>query len=379
MIVLIPSYKRTEILHYVISSVINCDANGIDERILILVVNNYFPNHQVVDSIVLQFDFLDRFECEVIHRKETIPAIESWFSAIFSTAREDEVVCLLGDDDILMPWGLKNRYYQITHSRADMLLSDFYQRLYFFHGGKDCWLDCELPSPPASDIEAISWNYLPAKHPEASFMSNHCYRNTKAFRKGFDAAMTWCHAQDWLPVEFATGNCPLYLAYAIKSTGGKVVSLHEKDVLRGSVFEEAIIQDYADGGNTAFYCLLIYDTFSNQTLHTNLHVFNELREVYKRGFTSSFLSIISNKRISVNMLLKTMRHAGINFRQLLTRTSLLNIYSIIPMILFLRGYRLKKRAKSGALKQTYEFLQIIGSQREIKVTKALSCSNTTNA
>lgn len=359
MIILIPSYKRTDILHYVVRSVIDCDTSGINERILILIVNNYFPNKQVIDSIISQFDFINNFKCAVIHRKKTIPGIESWFSAIFATAEEGEVVCLLGDDDILLPWGLKNRYYQIINSQADMLLSDFYQRLYFFQGGNKCWMNCEMPLPPVKDIPAVPWDYLPAKHPEASFMSNHCYRNTEAFRRGFETAMTWCYTQDWVPVEFATGNCPFYMAYAVKSTGGKVVALHEKDVLRGSIAEEAILQDYADGGNTAFYCLLIFNTFSNQTLHTDLHDFNELRLVYKRAFVGNFLSILDNKRISNDMLLRTMRHSGINFGQLFTNASLTNIHSFLRILPWLRGYRLKKLAKSDSLKQTNEFLQTI--------------------
>jgi hypothetical protein len=359
MIVLIPSYKRTDILHFVIRSVIDCDTNGIDERILILIVNNYFPNRQVVDSIISQCNFQNIFECRVIHREKTIIAIESWFSAIFAIAEEDEVVCLLGDDDILMPWGLKNRYHQIRQSQADMLLSDFYQRLYFFQGGKKCWLDCEMPSPPATDILAVPWDYLPAKHPEASFISNHCYRNTKAFRRGFEKAMTWCQTQDWAPIEFSTGNCPFYMAYAIKSSGGKVVALHEKDVLRGSVAEEAMCQDYADGGNTAFFCLLIYNTFSNQVLHADLQIFNELRFVYKRCFLGSLLSIINNNRISFDVLLKTMRHSGINFSQVFARASLNNIHSFLRMLPWLRGYQLKNRAKSDTLENTREFLQII--------------------
>jgi hypothetical protein len=362
MIVLMPSYKRTDILPVVIRSIIDCDTSGIDERILILIVNNYFPNQQVVDSIISQFNFQNNFECEVIHREKTIPAVESWFSAIFATAEEEEVVCLLGDDDILMPWGLKNRYHQIRHSQADMLLSDFYQRLYFFQGGKKCWLDCAMPTPPVGDIPVVPWDYLPAKHPEASFISNHCYRNTKAFRVGFEKAMTWCQTQDWVPVEFATGNCPFYMAYAIKSSGGKVVALHEKDVLRGCVAEEAMYQDYADGGNTSFYCLLIYDTFSNQVLHADLHIFNALRLVYKRCFLCSFLSIINNNRISIDVLLRTMRHSGVSFSQLFTRASLNNIHSLLRLLPWLRESRLKKAANSDTLENTHEFLQIISNR-----------------
>lgn len=359
MIVLIPSYKRIDILNIVIRSVLDCDTKGIDERILILIANNFFPNKQVIDSIASNFIFKNNFEYKIIHREKTIPAIENWFSAIFSTAKEDEVICLLGDDDILMPWGLANRYHQIRHSQADMLLSDFYQRLYFFEGGKKCWLDCEMPSPPDTDISAVPWEYLPANHPEASFMSNHCYRNTESFRRGFECAMIWCRTQEWVPVELATGNCPFYLAYAIKSSGGKVVALHEKDVLRGSLADEAMSQDYSDGGNTSFYCLLIYNTFSNATLHHNLNIFRSLRMIYKKAFIGGIVSILGNRKIQYLLLKETMSHSKFGNIQLFSWAILNNTFVLLKMIPFLRGYRLKRRAKTGSLKNTEEFLSLI--------------------
>jgi hypothetical protein len=356
MVVLIPSYKRTEILHWVIRSVVNCDIQGIDERVLILVVNNYYPNKAVVDSILAQYRFEGNLEYLVLHREKTLPAVESWFSAMFTIAQEDEVVVLLGDDDILLPWGLKNRYHQIRETQADMLLSDFYQRLYFFQGGEKCWLNCEMPKPPIPNLAAIPWDYLPAKHPEASFISNHCYRNTEAFCKGFETAMSWCKAQDWVPIEYATGILPFYMAYATKSSGGVVVSLHEKCVVRGSVADEAMYQDYSDGGNMSFYSLLIYDTFSNKNLHCDVTIFDALHRVYRRAFFSGLLSILTNKRIHLSVLLKTMRHSGIQFRDFGARESLLNIQAIVRMIPGLRGYRLGKREKMNILQSTSELI-----------------------
>ena len=136
MIVLIPSYKRTDILPLVIRSVVSCDITDIDERIVLLVVNNYFPNKEIIDTIIEDCEFPEEITCKVIHRKEAKIPIESWFSAIFTVAQDNEVVCLLGDDDLLMPWGLKNRYRQITESNADMLLTDYYDHIFFFRQRK---------------------------------------------------------------------------------------------------------------------------------------------------------------------------------------------------------------------------------------------------
>ena len=55
-----------------------------------------------------------------------------------------------------------------------------------------------------------------------------------------------------------SGNLPFYLAYALNSIGGNVIFINEESVIRGSIAKEAFYQDYSDGGNTSFYCLLIY-------------------------------------------------------------------------------------------------------------------------
>ena len=204
----------------------------------------------------------------------------------------------------------------------------------------------------------MPWDYLPAKHPEASFISNHCYRNTKGFRKGFELAMNWCSAQDWVPLEFATGNYPFYIAYAIKSSGGKVFALHEKDVLRGCLAEEAIYQEYADGGNLAFYHLLIYDTFANTALHADIQPFKAVRLKSKQVFLMGFLGILGNKKISINACRITMQHSGIKFTELFTKL-FYNIRHLLRMIPWLRGYRLKKLAKSTILMQSDELFKNI--------------------
>ena len=68
MIVLIPSYKRTEVLENVVKSVLKCDINGINERILILIVNNFPPNKEIVDEIVKKLCIQDPFQSRIIFR-----------------------------------------------------------------------------------------------------------------------------------------------------------------------------------------------------------------------------------------------------------------------------------------------------------------------
>jgi hypothetical protein len=360
MIVLIPSYKRAEILHWVIRSVVNCDTQGIDERILILVVNNYYPNRAFVDSIIAKFRSEKEFECRVIHREKTLLAVESWFSAMFSIAQEDEVVVLLGDDDIVLPWGLKKRYHHIIQQRADMLLSDFESRIYFFREGKECWYVGDELKVPVSEVLPQEWDIYPAPHPEPSFMSNHCYRNTANFRKGLELAFSWCATQDWIPPEFRTGILPYYLPYCIKYSDGKVISLQEKCVLRGAVAEEMFYQDYSDGGNSAFYALCCYNTFVNRKLHFEIEAFYELQDFFRNQFLKGFFTIFFNWKISTKCLVKTISESKLTGWDLLDRRVIRGIPSVLGQVPGLKGLRLRRRKASNEdLIPTGHFLENI--------------------
>lgn len=367
MIVLIPSYKRTEVLENVVKSVIKCDINGINERILILIVNNFPPNKEIVVEIVKKLCIQDPFQSRIIHRTQTLPATESWFMALSSVAINDEVIVLLGDDDLLLPWGLKNRYNQINYNKADMLISDFYQRLYFFDNGNRCWLDNQDDIFYNGEKVAVKWNIYPSKHPEASFISNHCYRYTDKFKDGLDLAIKWCKIQNWVPIEFATGNLPFYLAYALNSIGGNVISIHEKSVIRGSIAKEAFYQDYSDGGNTSFYCLLIYNTFSNKTLHKDLNIYAELRKKYKITFLSGIISIFFNKKIVNSVLFETIKKSEIKLEDFFDKIILNNVIVALKQISILRAYKLKKMSKNICnLDKTVDFVQNFSSYKIIE-------------
>jgi hypothetical protein len=355
MVVIIPSYKRTFLLKYVIQSVLDCQVSRIDERILILVVNNFIPNKDVVNEIVENVEVFGKFYCKAIHREFKMSPIESWYTALFTNAKYNEVVVLLGDDDVLLPWGLENRFCEVTKTNSDMLLSDFYDQIYFFNNGTDYWMDCPTPELPPIRATAVEWEGLSGTRPLASFLSNHCYRNTDSFMRGFKTAMYWCRSQNWVPMEIATANFPLYIAHAIKAANGKVVALSEKSVLRGSISEEIRVQDYADGGNSAFYHLLIYNTFSNAELHQNLHYYDGLCAHYKRGFIGGVLSIFQNKTIEWKLVTKTLKKSKFGFNEFFAFALLSNIRSLVRLFPWFRGYRIRKIERSEKLLPMMDF------------------------
>jgi len=358
MIVFLPTYKRPDVFSYVLQSALSSDVTGINERILILVLNNHYSDKDIIDRILSNTAFHDRFEYNVVHRKEKMVPTESWHLAIFDYAVENEIVCVVGDDDILMPWGLKYRYNNMIESNADMLITDFSQTLFFFENGKKCFFNSAIPKAPKKDIDFFLWDGSPPFN-RTSFVSIHTYRNSIAFRRGLDLAKDWSKAQVCVPYEIATGNTPFYTPYALMASGGQVIQCDQKDVLRGRIFEEIQYSDYADGGNTAFYGLLMYDTFSNEELHVDIDKFFLMRAHFKRSFIVGVLSILVNNKIPVSLLINTMRHSGITLTDFFNWASLNNLYSILRMIPGIRGYRSKKIAKSDKLELTNEFLDYI--------------------
>jgi len=357
MLIVLPSYKRTECLPWVLKSIYRCDVSGIAEPKQVVVVNNHPPSREIIDRIIGEFANNSAIVCRARHRHETMPGIDSWFSAIAEFATENEVVFLLGDDDLMMPWGLKDRYREIVGNEADMLLSDYADRIYFCDEGRRYWMTGSLPIQSEQQTRARRWDFLPADHPEASFMSNHCYRNTASFRKGLQLAFDWCDSQTWLSRSIRTGMLPFYLPYTISLVGGKVVSLRSKCVFRGACAEEAIRSTYAEGGNTVFYNLCAHDVFVNQDFPPHTERLKRVGAHFRPRVIQGFLTMLGHKGITLEMLATTFSHSGLGVTDLLSTEVLHGIPKVAIRLLGLRGARLRIMSRSQALPKTEQLFQ----------------------
>jgi hypothetical protein len=336
----------------VIRSIFLSDITNIAERKQVVIVNNFPANRDIVDSIVGQFSDESNFSCCVIHRQVTMPGIDSWFSAIAEYAKEDEVIFLLGDDDLMLPWGLRERYREIVDHQADMLLSDYADRIYFFEAGRKYWMPSSLPLEAHQDKFAHQWEFWPAVHPEASFMSNHCYRNTANFRKGLELAFAWCDSQSWLKRDIRTGMLPFYLPYAITIVDGRVISLKSKCVIRGAVADEAIKSSYADGGNTAFYNLCAVDVLENRDLPLYEERLAAVSAHFKPAVIGGFMTMILDNKISLKTVMMTFRHSGLRLTEVVCINALRGVITTFIKVLGLRGARLRLRRRSKSLLNT---------------------------
>ncbi len=356
MIVFVPTYNRTKVLPFVVQSILNSDISGIDDRLVVLIHNNYPPAKKEIDELIDHVSKETRFEFKVIHREKVIIPLDAWFQAIFSVANEDETVIILGDDDLVTPWGIKNRFIEINRLNGDFLLSNFIQRIYFFDGGMSCWPNFGEIDIPKGITEARKWTYSAEGHTNTTFISNHCFRNTKVFRDGLNEAFSWCNQQQWAPRIYTTGLIPSYLTYAIQASGGNVLSFDEKSVIRGSIFEEAVKGDYSDGGSTSFYCLLTLNIFSNKKIHKDIEQYESLRDLYLKALRSNFFEILGNKNISFSMIHLGLKNTGLKWSNLLG-IELFNYRSFLSLFPFIRGRELKREfRKQSNLKPTHLFL-----------------------
>ncbi len=356
MIILLPSYRRTALLPHVLKSILNAESDGIQERISVLIHNNYPKAKKEISQIISQLPLQARLDVFAVHRERTVDPVEGWFDALLSVAKEGETVILLGDDDLLTPWGMLNRYEVINNAKGDLLISNHASRVYFFENGSRLWADLGNFKCPSERKQATKWELSVQNHMRATFISNHCYRNTRAFRSGVELAFSLSRKQKWAPSIYTTALIPAYLPYTIEASGGTVLSLDEHSVLRGSIYEEAIRQDYSDGGTTSFFSLLALNTFSNTDLHSNQLQFDLLRSSLLKSLRSGILENIGNRNIRLSMFRAGMRATNLRWLDLLGR-DILNKKLITRIIPQMRGWTLRRKNRNGnTLVQTSDFL-----------------------
>lgn len=349
MLVLIPIYNRTSILKWVLKSVQNSPLAS--ELVKVCVVNNHPATKEIVNTILSEFKNDDKFEWIVLHREVTMTHVKSWYSALFAYATEGEVVAMLGDDDFMLPWSCSVRYKSINDSFADMLLTSFVDRLYFFKNNSKYWLSTDISLHEYSHNSIAKWDFLPGQEPEASFISNHTYRFTENFRRGLDLAFNWCEEQNWLSETVRMGMLPLYLPYAISLIGGKVLSLKTKCVIRGAIVPDVYIEEYAGGGSTQLFLLCAYDTFSNTSISKYSPKLKVAADFYEPLAKSFDPGLIMMKNIDFKSVKRLYEHTNVKFLTLFNKKSFILVMKfIIKRIFFLSGLRLRIISHTNKLK-----------------------------
>lgn len=337
MIILVPSYNRTNLLRFVISSILNSRIpQCLNERILILVVNNNPDSISIVDKIIDTIPLKPPFQLKVVHRSITMVAVESWFTALFDIACENEIVSIIGDDDFLIPSSISNIYLSFKDNSVDMLCTDYIQRVYFsddvsqfvFLG--DYSHDISAPYPILRPF-----NFIPDDVFPASFISSHSYRNNSILRDAYCKAIEWCKSQEyWAGWKFSSGLLPVWMSYAISYVGGKVSKLDSFNILRGCLISDVQKGLYSDGGSSSLYSMLYIDMLSKNSLHRDFQLNTLVLQHCKNSFPSNLPAVIFSGSIPFNMKYWFFRHySSIVFSSIFTVSFIKSLF-----LLFVRSF-----------------------------------------
>lgn len=354
MLIVIPTYKRNACLRWVLQSLVQCRTKNIDEPIRVVVVNNYPPAKDEINAIVGEFSHNNRFIWDVLYREKTLPPVENWYSAIFEYALLDEVVLINSDDDLFFPWSLEVRFKEIDLTQADMLLARIDTGLYFSQQVKRVYYKCKLPIEEKQRARILTFENVYSYSPQ--HLSNHCYRNTKNFRDGFNKAINWCHAQDWLDFNNRTLFITLYLPYALLLSGGKVAGLNSACVLRGRDSNEIRLSKYGiPNWNHGFIHLCALGVLGNQDLK-DIAELNALRNSYSDEFVRWFATCLFDHRLDRSLLWETLERVSFPVSKIFSPKVLYGITLVIKDLLRLRGLRLQHECKRNSI-PTEKFIE----------------------
>lgn len=344
MIIFIPTYKRPETLELALKSILNSDRSNIEERILVLVRNNYFSDKKKINNIILSLNFDNKIYCKAVHVLKESTNLFGWYDLIFKFGKKNEVVMILGDDDLLMPFGIKKRYREINRLKGDLLISFHNSRIVFFDHGNLCWPN--LKKKKWKKNLNCKENFDLKLDMNSSFISNHFFRITNDFHKALKLVKKWCNTQTWS--ELASGLAPYYLPYAIKEVGGKLLLLSEYSVIRGQVFEESLYQIHSNNGSNFIYSLLALNIFSNKTLHKNYNFYFREREYFYNSLKKNLYELLYLNKKEYTKIKFGIKVTKLSLIRIIFSSGLFNLRLLLKYIFpFLKSYTYKKILKES--------------------------------
>lgn len=301
MLVVVPSHKRLPLLRWSILSVLRAGAGIAGEKRL-LVVGNHPPSNAetrvLMDRWCAEEPAAEGWEVRFIGRQVAMDPVDSWYGAITEHAREDEVVFLHGDDDVVMPGGLKARIEAMESSGAPILVSRHLGPL-IFRGEEECYPPAlprpDLPVPPLE---------LKLGHPflgYSPFIGNLAYRFGPEFRSILEMCSEECDRQTWLPRKERTLMLPYYLPLVALREGKKVAGLDHPCVIRGNGYEEIVGNPFQGANwNNGFLYGITLDFLSTGACAACDELEGD-RALYRQLTTQCFFSVCADRRIPADL------------------------------------------------------------------------------
>lgn len=340
MLVVIPTYRRNECLQWVLQSLVQCDVTGISEQIRVLVVNNYPPAADEISAIVALFRAYKRYDWHILYRERTLDPVDNWYSAIAEYAQADEVVFINSDDDLFLPWSLYVRYSAISAENGDVLLAQLGPTAFFLDDASRIACTGLVPQPIATEPVFLNCSEITRFSPQ--HISNHCYRNTKCFRRALARGTAWCDVMDWLDSNSRRLYLPLYLPLAVIFEEGHVLGLSVPCILRGQDLDEVARVPFGVANwNTGFIHLPAWHVLRNTDLAA-IPSLEKLRDEYATTFIKWFLTYFVDRRVGWRKLMLSMRHTGFPWGRLFSPKTAYGLRLLVGEWLGLRGVRFRR-------------------------------------
>ncbi|KHJ39126.1 hypothetical protein PBAC_07260 [Pedobacter glucosidilyticus] len=301
MLVIIPTYKRIDSLYWVLVSIMNCSLPMFKSKPRIAIINNYPPNKLQIDLLInkikINYESNVNWEFIAVHRTNTLPPVENWYTAVFDLALEDEVVLFVGDDDPITKTSLSVRYNAIKETNSTMVFGKVIFGLFFSNNcDKILLTEKKKLNKPEKDIKCLDfkdiWNWT------AIHISNHCFVYNSTFKSAYKKAINWCNKQTAGKYENRLLFITYYLPLAILLENGKIVGVEDEVVYRGMSIEEIRKARYSiRSWNLGYISGLAYNMLSNEDLN-NIEGLAEIKNHFMETFRNWYYAIKTDPRIS---------------------------------------------------------------------------------
>ena len=272
MLIVIPTFKRTESVQLVLKSLLRCTLPPASEECRVAIVNNFPPNEQEINRIVMEIWHSSpqslNWKLILIHREKTLPLIDNWYGAIQSLAKENEIFVLQGDDDLFTKWSLVARYNAFSNTDADVLLTGTHSGLTFLEDEKLLHYPGPIPNKDIGSGHLVSIDFTNMEDYGPVFIGSQSYRYNQSFRNALDTVAKWTNQDLWIDHHHRTIMYALYVVIASIHLGARVKGLDSYCCIRGTSMQEKLYTPFNSSreANSGYLSLVMLRVFENDDL-----------------------------------------------------------------------------------------------------------------
>lgn len=349
MLLVIPTFRRIDRLHWTLQSLLHNQKPDSTASFRVVIANNYPPLSGEVENLIRdvrsKYEGFDFWEWIIVHREKTVDAAKNCLSAIQDYAEPDEAIIVQGDDDLFMPWSIKDRVDAIEKESADILLTKSNYSLWYLDEQGRIYFSEKLAAHSKSAFcEELGWADI--NEWGAVFLGNNCYRYTEKFQKGLDLTFQWFDRQHWLDFNTSSHMWPFYLPYAVKLFAGSVKGLNQHCVIRGNLLEERAKDKFEVSFNTGLLSLCALGVLQNEDLG-KIKELDETRRLMGEYIFEWIFPLFLDRRVSRTIRKDTLKHIPLPLKYATTASIIRGLKRVVKSYLGVQLLSTRIRARNS--------------------------------